>query len=169
MKAKINKIEELYESKDEKSILDLYSQNKKSFIQQVANCISRRDNIKLLKYLENLNLRLESDGHQILWEAVRNAKPKSTAHLIHHLIKDSKEAILCNRVIYQCSTSSEEEFLKYIKILPLVLPKVSNEHFQELAPKSHGIPTIKKEIEAIYLALTLPKNDFNSNKLKLKI
>lgn len=171
-------IQKLIEEKNEGKLLSLYFENKKSFLNGVSSIFVKKDDVKKLEYLESLGMELDDKGHPLLWVCVQNSKPKAVRFLLKYLIKDSSEAIFCNKIIISSAiTENEKNFAKRMKILPLIMEKISLESFNKI--KNDINMNVKRykgqelrdkfltEIDYIYLNQELSKN--NNNKKKNKI
>ncbi len=162
--------EKLIKENDSEKITSFYNQDPKQFINLVGHLCSKRDNIKLIKYFESLNLELNDNGHTILWNCLRAFKIKTSTHLINHMEYDTKQAILCNNIFISQFLNGED---KALRVIPLVFKKISPEKFQETLSICNK-PFYQKEriaeLQSIYLELTLnSRNNITNKNKKIKI
>ncbi len=177
--SKLPNIKELIEDRSEKELLNLYQENKKHFLTAVGSIFVKKDEVKTLEYLESLGMELDDKGHPLLWDCVKYSKPKSTKYLLKYMAKDSQEAIFCNKVIIASAiTEDDKNFVKRMKVLPLILGKISLEKYNEIKTdielnvhRHKGQVSRDKyvaEIDVLYLNQELSKNN-KISKIKNKI
>lgn len=175
---KFEEIKKLINEKNDGKLLSLYYENKKSFLNGVASIFVKKDEVKKLEYLESLGMDLDDKGHPLLWVCVQNSKPKAVKYLLKYMVKDSSEAIFCNKIIISSAiTDNEKNFIKRMKILPLIMEKISLESFNQI--KNDINLNVKRykgqelrdrymaEIDVIYLSKELSNNKLNKKTNKI--
>lgn len=165
------KIETLYKERNSEELINLYNADPSKFISHVAGIYSKRDEIRLVKYLESLNLDLNNKGKHILWEALKSNKIKTSTYLIKHLDYDSEQAIFCNKIFISSSCLSEKVFEERKEILKLIFTKISSKTFSDIAATGNHNKEILSKIEKMFFELHIPitnENQIQTNK-KLKI
>lgn len=166
--ANVYSLEKLIENKDDTNLWKRYLEDNKAFINHLTGIFSRKDNVKDLIYLESLGMDLNSNGHPLLWSCVQNSKVRNTKHLLKHMVKDSPEAVFCNKVLIASAlTDNEKNFVKRMKVLPLTLEKISLDKYSQIkedisANVTSRDPTSRKkylaEIDVIFLRMSLPNS-----------
>jgi len=164
----MNDILELFEKKDSQNLIDLYNQDKNKFSTLLSAIFVKQDNVKLLQYLDSLNI-LEDSSSTVLFECLKSTQVKSTKYLNKYLIKDNNEAIMFNRLMIHNALLNDDNFNKRIKVIPIIITQISDNNFYQILQQSNkGLDCLKKQVAAIYLDLTVDKKNDNKNK-KLKI
>lgn len=164
----MNEIIKLFENKDSQQLIDLYNQDKSKFSSLLSPIFVKQDNLKLLQYLDSLNI-LEDSATTVLFECLKSTQVKSTQYLNKYLIKDSNEAIMFNRLMIHNGLLNQDNFNKRIKVIPIIINKISDNNFYQILEQSNkGLDELKKQMESIYLYLTVGENNHNQSK-KLKI
>ena len=65
----MNKIVELFENNNSKELINFYYENKSQFCGLLSAIFVKSDNVKLLKYLDNLNI-LNDSASTVLFECL---------------------------------------------------------------------------------------------------